>query len=167
MFKTILIGTTALALVGGSLVYAQQTPPTQPGGNAVQARARLTAEQRAALTDARITELKQQLQLKPAQEKNWLNFETALRETAKTRTARFEEFRKNREQSAEQSRDFRSAPATPAEIAEQKRLATALDPLYKSFDDGQKQKFAAMFRVDGEGRHFWFRGGRHPQNERG
>lgn len=166
MLKIILAGTTALALVGGSLAYAQQTPPTQPGGNAVQARAHLTAEQRAALTDARITELKQQLQLKPKQEKSWQAFEIALRETAKTRAARFEEFRKNREQSAGERSDFRNAPATPAEIAEQKRLVAALDPLYKSFDDSQKQRFAAMFRVDGEGRHFWFRGGPRGQNNR-
>ena len=165
MFKKILAGTTALTLLGGSLVYAQQTSPAQPG-NAVQQRAHLTPEQRAAFTETRISELKQQLQLKPAQEKNWQTFEAALHEAAKSRAARFEEFRKNREQSADRGRDFRNAPATPAEIADQKRLAAALDPLYKSFDDGQKQRFAAMFRVDGEGRHFWFRGGPRSQNER-
>jgi len=166
MFKTILVGTTALTLLGGSLAFAQQTPPSQPGGSAAQQHVRVTPEQRAALTDTRISEMKQQLQIKPDQEKNWQTFEAALRETAKARTARFDELRKNRDQSADQGRDFRNAPATPAEISEQKHLAAALDPLYKSFDDGQKQKFGTMFRVDGEGRHFWFRGGRHNQSER-
>jgi hypothetical protein len=45
--------------------------------------------------------------------------------------------------------------------ASMKKLADAIDPLYKSLDDGQKQRFALLYRAgrEGEGRHhFWFRG---------
>ena len=42
-----------------------------------------------------------------------------------------------------------------------KKLADAIDPLYKSLDQTQKQRFALLYRTGGgEGRrHFWFRGG--------
>ena len=163
MWKAMLAGTTALTLIGGSLVYAQQPTSPQPGSNTEQ-RARFTPEQRAALLDARITDLKTDLRLTRVQEKNWPKFEAALRETAKKRAEQFEHLRQTREQSAApQSRD--RADVTPAETANQKLLAAALEPLYKSLDDGQKQRFAAKFRIDGEGRHFWFRGQRRTQNQ--
>src|ERR1700680_4281042 len=98
MWKAVLAGTTALTLIGGSLLYAQQTPPTQPGSNAAQQRPRLSPEDRAALTDARIAGLKAGLKLTSAQEKNWPAVEAALRDRAKLRADRFEQFRKMREQ---------------------------------------------------------------------
>ena len=162
MLKAIFVGTTALTLLGGSLVFAQQTPAAQPGATtgtqpnaATTERRPMTAEERAALTDTRITELKTELKLTAAQQKLWPTFETVLRDSAKHRSARFEQIRKEGAQ-----RPDRNAAATPEEVTEQKKIAAALEPLYKSFDDGQKQKFGTMFRVDGEGRHFWFRGGR-------
>ncbi len=159
MWKAMLAGTTALTLIGGSVVYAQQTAPAQPGSSITQQRVRMTPEEYVTRTNVRITELKTELKLTPAQEKNWPVFETAVRENAKQRAEHFEEVRKMREQAgaAGQPRGDRAAP-TAAETADQKRLASALDPLYKSLDEGQKQKFATLFRVDGEGRHFWFRG---------
>jgi zinc resistance-associated protein len=156
MWKVILAGTTALTLIGGSLAYAQTTSP-QPGSTTE--RMRFTPEQRAAALDARITDLKADLHLTATQEKNWPKFETALRDTAKKRTEQFEQMRKTREQSATPPAADRAA-VTPTEAADQKALAAALDPLYKSLDEGQKQRFAAKFRIDGEGRHFWFRGQR-------
>jgi hypothetical protein len=153
-----LAGTTALTLIGGSVVHAQQTAPTQPGSNIAQQRPRFTAEEYVTRTNARIVELKAELKLTLAQEKNWSIFEAAVRESAKQRVERFEQVRKMRESGgAGFARGERPAP-TADEIAAQKRLASALDPLYKSLDDGQKQRFATLFRMDGEGRRFWFRG---------
>ena len=100
MWKAMLAGTTALTIVGASLVYAQQTPPTQSGRDTAQQRPRLTPEDRAALTDARIAGLKAGLKLTPAQEKNWPAVETALRDRAKLRAERFEQFRKTRNSDA-------------------------------------------------------------------
>jgi zinc resistance-associated protein len=158
MLKAILAGTTALTLIGGSVVYAQQSAPTQPGSNIAQQRPHFTAEEYVTRTNARVTELKTELKLTPAQEKNWSLFEATVRESAKQRAEHFEQVRKTRDQAGgERPRGDRAA-ATPEDVANQKKLAAALDPLYKSLDEGQKQKFATLFRVDGEGRHFWFRG---------
>jgi hypothetical protein len=166
MWKAMLAGTTALTIVGASLVYAQQTPPTQPGSNAAQQRPRLSPEDRAALTDARIAGLRAGLKLSPAQEKNWPAVESALRERAKLRAERFEQFQKLREQRRadpsqrgdmlERMRQRADLMATSA--ASMKKLADAIDPLYKSLDDSQKQRFALLYRAGGERRHFFFRG---------
>ena len=168
MWKAMLAGTTALTIVGASLVYAQQTPPNQPGGNMMQQRPRLSAEDRAALTDARIAGLKAGLKLTPAQEKSWPAVEAALRDRAKLRAERFDQFQKMREQRRtdpsqrgdvlERMRSRADSMATSA--ASMKKLADALDPLYKSLDDGQKQRFALLYRGGGEGggRHHFFRG---------
>jgi hypothetical protein len=172
MWKAIFAGTTALTVIGASLVYAQQqTPPTPgPGGRDFGQRfmrPALSPEDRAALTDARIAGLKAGLKLTPAQEKNWPAVEAALRDRAKLRADRFERFQKLREQRQanpnqrgyvlEGMKNRADDMATSA--ANLKKLTEALDPLYKSLDDGQKQRFALLYRV-GEGRrhHFFFRG---------
>ncbi len=155
MLKAIFAGTTALTLIGGSALYAQVTAPTQPGSTTEQQRPRMTAEEYVTRTNARIAELKTELKLSAAQEKNWSTFEAAVRESAKQRAENFEQVRKMREQSGGHGA---RAESTPADTANQKRLAAALEPLYKSLDDGQKQRFASLFRVDGQGRDFWFRG---------
>ena len=154
MWKAIFTGATALTLIGGSLAYALDATSGYSGSVTAQHHPR-SAEERAAFIDARISELKADLHLTAAQEKNWAPFETALRDIAKARAARFEEFGGAREGNAGQSTshaDFRAATE-----ADQKKLAAALDPLYKSLDPGQQQAFAAKFDVNGEGRHFWFK----------
>jgi adenine-specific DNA methylase len=154
MWKAIFVGATALTLVGSSLTYAQDATSGRFGNQTAEHHPR-TAEERAAFTDARISELKADLHLSAAQEKNWATFETALRDTAKARAARFEQFREARESNAGQSTP--RAELRAAEDAEQKKLAAGLDPLYKSLDAGQQQAFATKFDVNGEGRHFWFK----------
>ena len=54
---------------------------------------RVSEEDRAAFTDARIAALKAGLKLTQAQEKNWPTLETAIREEAKARAARVAEWR--------------------------------------------------------------------------
>src|SRR5262249_32180798 len=158
MWEILLAGTAALTLIGGSLSNTHNAPVQ--AGSSIERQAR-TPEERAAFTDARISALKTELHLTTAQEKNWGVFEATLRDTAKKRAERFEQFRKSREQAGNPV--DRDQFATQ-EAAEQKKLAAALDPLYKSLDDGQKQRFASMFRIDGEGRHFWFKGQRRSHN---
>lgn len=166
MWKAMLAGTTALTVIGASLVYAQQTTPGRD--NAPQ-RPRLSQADRDALTDARIAGLKAGLKLTPAQEKNWPAVEAALRERAKLRAERFEQFQKLREQrraDPSQRGDMLERMKTRADqmassAASMKKLADAIDPLYKSLDDGQKQRFALLYRAggrEGGGHRFWFRG---------
>jgi zinc resistance-associated protein len=168
MWKAIFAGTTAITVIGASLVYAQQTPPAQPNRDSQRfSRPTLSPEDRAALTDARVAGLKAGLKLTPAQEKNWPAVEAALRDRAKLRADRFERFQKMREQR-------RADPAQRGDMLERmksraddmatsaaslKKLTDAIDPLYKSLDDGQKQRFALLYRAGGDRRQFWFRGG--------
>src|SRR5215813_2077164 len=141
MWKALLAGTTALTLVGGTLVLAQTQNPPSPPGRDNPWRPRLSAEDRAALADARIAGLKAGLKLTPAQEKNWPAVESALRENAKQRADRFERFRKMREERrqgnaptdgnfAERMRERADAMSNRATSL--KKLAEAIDPLYKS-----------------------------------
>ena len=150
MWKAILTGATALTLIGGALAYAQNATPGYPGNMTAQHHPR-SPEERAAFIDARISELKADLHLTAAQEKNWTPFEAAVRDAAKDRAARFEQREGNAGQSASHA-DLRAALD-----ADQKKLAAALDPLYQSLDAGQRQAFAAKFDVNGEGGHFWFK----------
>ena len=173
MWKAILAGTTALTIAGASLVYAQQTPPNQPGRDSAQRGPQLTPEDRAAFTDARIAALKAGLRLTPAQERNWPAVEAALRERAKLRDERFERFRKLREQTdpaqrrsniVERLRERADTMATQGTTL--KKLADAVDPLYKTLDDSQKQRLAILMREGGRphfGRGGWRQMGPDPQ----
>ncbi|MEX1083630.1 MAG: hypothetical protein WEC82_04855, partial [Xanthobacteraceae bacterium] len=86
MWKAILAGTAALAVVGTSIVYAQSDGATNVRWNpSHEKRMPLSPEDMAAFTDARIAALKAGLQLTVEQEKLWPGFETALRDIVKTR----------------------------------------------------------------------------------
>jgi zinc resistance-associated protein len=85
-------------------------------------RSRPSTEGRSAFIDAQLAELKAGLRLTPSQEKYWPDFEAVLRERAKQRAA------------------------------EQRRLADVLNPLYNSLDASQQQRFAMLFRTEGERR---------------
>lgn len=157
MWKAILAGTTALTIAGTGLVLAQQTPPAR---DLVQ-RWQPSTEDIAAFTDARIAALKAGLRLSPEQEKNWPAVEGALRERAKQRAEHINEFR-NMQRPPEGAprqgnmieRLRQRADAMATQAASLKRLAEAVDPLYKSLDDGQKQRFARLFRAGGPRQHF-------------
>ncbi|HWP26234.1 MAG TPA: Spy/CpxP family protein refolding chaperone [Xanthobacteraceae bacterium] len=166
MWKIMLAGTAALTLVGASLLYAQTPPPPDRDAGPRFFRPMLTPDQRDALTDARIAGLKAGLKLTPEQEKLWPAVEAALRERAKLRSERIERFIKLREQrriDPSQRGDVvermkQRADDMAQSAATMKRLADAIEPLYKSLDDSQKQRFALLYRMGGERRHFWFRG---------
>src|SRR5262245_16434024 len=80
--KTIAAGTIALVLAGAGTALGQSTPSRD------NARPRISAEDVAAFTDARIAALKAGLKLTAEQEKNWPAVETALRDIAKQRAER-------------------------------------------------------------------------------
>jgi zinc resistance-associated protein len=85
MLKTILAGTTALAIAGATLAFAQQ------GSDDFQRvqRWRPSAEDITAFGEARIAALHAGLKLSAEQEKNWPAVESALRDLAKQRSDRF------------------------------------------------------------------------------
>ncbi|MGI8524893.1 MAG: Spy/CpxP family protein refolding chaperone [Pseudolabrys sp.] len=153
MWKSVLAGTTVLALAGGSLVYAQQGPRSNEGQHW-----RPSAEDISAFGDARIAGIKAGLKLTSDQEKLWPAFETALRERAKARSDRF---------AARASADQPKDPVERMEMHAQrmsergaslKALADAAGPLYKSLDDAQKQRFTVLARLEGQRGHHGWRG---------
>jgi len=146
MWKSVLAGTTALAIAGGTFAYAQQGPAQQE-----QAQRgphwRPSAEDIGALGDARIAALHAGLKLTADQEKNWPALEAALRDLNKQRQERLAA-RAN----ADQPRDPVERLSTMADVmqargAALKKVAEAAGPLYKSLDDGQKHRFMLLARM--------------------
>lgn len=163
MWKTVLAGTTALAIGGATLAYAQG-----PGKHERMHGWKPSAEDIAALGDARIAALKAGLKLTPEQEKNWPAVESALRDFAKQRSERFAA-----RASADKPKDLstdpiermgRRADAMTEQGTALKKLADAAAPLYKSLDDGQKRRFMMLARLGGQ-RHAGWRG--HHGHDRG
>ena len=169
MWKSVLAGTTALAIAGATLAYAQPGP----GGHERGQRWRPNAEDSAAFTDARIAALHAGLKLNADQEKNWPAVESALRDLAKQRA----DFRAARA-SADKPKEPIDRLALRAQFMQQrgaglKKLADAAGPLYKSLDDGQKHRFMLLARL-GMSRHHhhgerggWRGGERHHGGPRG
>ena len=158
MKKTIAAGTIALTLASAGFALAQQT--TQPSPTREGRGFRPSAEDAAALTDARVAGLKAGLKLTAEQEKNWPAVETAIRDLAKERGDRIKERAARREarrggDNAQQvgsdaiARLRQGADAMTARAASLKKLADASEPLYKSLDDGQKRRFTMLFRMGG------------------
>ncbi len=102
-------------------------------------------------------------ELNAEQEKNWAPLKSAMRDLAKQKAERFAAWKErrddNRDRDAEVSPVDRLARALAR--AELQKLAAAAKPLYDSLHDGQKRRFAVLFRAPmdrGQGRH-WRRDG--------
>jgi Ser/Thr protein kinase RdoA (MazF antagonist) len=150
---------TLASFVGGSFAVADDS---------AQRQARFSPEDRAAFLDARIAALNAGLELNADQEKNWPPLESAMRDLAKERAARFAAWRERREadnnEAAEVNPIDRLAHVSErlsARAADLQKLAAAAKPLYDSLDDSQKRRFAVLFRGPaghGQWRH-WRRDG--------
>jgi len=142
MWKPLVACTTMLSIAGPALAYAQQPPQLERSHHG-----RVTADDRAAFTNARIVALKIALKLTPDQEKHWPAVEQALRDISKERTARREAHR-NFERRADPIERLRNrADALASRAAALRRLADAEQPLYQSLDEAQKRRFELMFRM--------------------
>ncbi len=150
MWKTVLAGTTALAIAGTTLAYAQRSADPDRAHHWRPSAADITA-----FGDARIAAIHTGLALTPDQEKMWPPVEGALRDLAKQRSARF---------AARASADRPTDPIERLSLRAQemsdrgaalKKLADATGPLYKSLDDGQKHRFVMLARLGGERGDHW------------
>jgi len=165
MRKFAIAGIAALAIAGSTAVYAQHHR-WFPG------HMRMSSEDRAAFTDARIAAVKAGLKLTPDQEKLWPPVETAMRDFAKLRIDRANA-RMNAPRDDSQDAQKADDPVTrlrdradtmTATAAAMKRIADAADPLYKTLDDSQKRRLAVLTRMDGR---FGGGGWRHREFMRG
>src|SRR5271170_2362581 len=83
-------------LAGGTYAVADDS---------AQQHSRFSSEDRAAFLDARIAALKAGLELSADQEKNWPPLESAMRDLAKERAARFAAWRQSRSEDRDEASD--------------------------------------------------------------
>jgi hypothetical protein len=153
MNKFTIAGIAALAIAGSTAVYAQH----RPWFHDHMGQMRMSPEDRAAFTDARIAAVHAGLKLNADQEKLWPPIETAVRDFAKIRIERAnarinaQKDDSNAQQKPDDPvarlRDRAEAMATSA--AAMKKIADAADPLYKTLDDGQKRRLAILTHMEG------------------
>jgi len=143
MWKTVLAGTTALAIAGASFAFADQGQGRPDRMQEMQGW-RPSAADITAFADARIAALHAGLKLSADQEKNWPVVEGALRDMAKQRADRIEAFRNAQGSSDPIERLSRRADAMQGRGAALKKLAEAAGPLYKSLDEAQKHRFVVL-----------------------
>lgn len=167
MRKFAIAGIAALAIAGSTAVYAQH----RPWFHEHMGHMRMSPEDRAAFTDARIAAVHAGLKLNPDQEKLWPPVEAAVRDFAKLRMDRANariNARPDDSQDAQKPDDpvarlRERADNMATSAAAMKKIADAADPLYKTLDDGQKRRLAILTRMEGR-----FGGGwRHRGFERG
>lgn len=145
MWKTVLAGSTALAIAGATLAYAQQGPAARD----LAPRWHPSAADIAAFGDARIAAIHAGLKLNAEQEKNWPAVESALRDIAKQRSEWF-----TARASADRPKDPIERLALRADVMTKrgealKKLADAAGPLYKSLNDDQKHRLVVLARLGG------------------
>ena len=166
MRKFAIAGIAALAIAGSTAVYAQHRTWFH--------HERMSPEDRAALTDARIAAVHAGLKLNPDQEKLWPPVETAVRDFAKLRIDRANARMNAKPDDSQdaQKQDSQNLPDPVARLRERadamatsaaamKWIADAADPLYKTLDDSQKRRLAILTHMDGrfgggEWRHHGF-----------
>jgi hypothetical protein len=151
---------SAIAVAAFSLL--RRSPAvTAVTDDAAQQHSRFSPEDRAAFLDACIAALKAGLELTADQAKLWAPLESAMRDLAKARAARFAEWRQRADDGGDPTvevnpidRLTRISERLSARAADLQKLAAAAKPLYDSLDDGQKRRFAVLFR-GGMGRGHW------------
>jgi len=154
MRKFAIAGVAALAIAGSTAVYAQHHRWSH-------GHSRMSQEDRAAFTDARIAAVKAGLKLNADQEKLWPPVETAVRDFAKLRIDRANaRMNAQRGDSSDPQQQDSQNPRDPvarlrdraesmaASAAAMTRIADAADPLYKTLDEGQKRRLAILTRMD-------------------
>ena len=147
MRKFAIAGVAALAIAGSTAVYAQyQHRPWFHG------HMRVSPEDRAALTDARIAAVHAGLKLNADQERLWPPVETAVRDFAKMRIDRANARMTAKAGDSEDAQKPEDPVARLRERADNmaasatalKKIADAADPLYKTLDEGQKRRLAIL-----------------------
>jgi hypothetical protein len=153
MWKTVVIGTTALFVAASSIANAQSSqtsPPATPE--------RLNATDQNTLTDMRVDLVKAALQLTPEQQKLWPPVESAIRSNAEDRRGRIAKIQETVGIRSDQSQNRadalrnrdpiaflqRRSQALAQRSADLDKLAEAWQPLYNTLSQEQRQRMAAL-----------------------
>ena len=150
MRKFAIVGAAVLAIAASTAVYAQHRWFADHMGHS-----RLSAEDRAAMADAKIAAVHAGLKLSADQEKLWPPVESAVRDLVKVRIDRAKEREAREATAGKGDEQQRPDPVTrlrnradrmAATASALKKIADAADPLYKTLDDGQKRRLALLTR---------------------
>jgi hypothetical protein len=148
MHRIVVAAATALMLIVGTSAYPQERPAGP------ERRQQFASEDRAAFLNARVAALHAGLGLTPEQEKSWPAFEQAYRDLAATRGNRAFGQTTDPVEGAQRRADRLAARSVAL-----RRFADALAPLYQSFDESQKRRFAILSRGERRRSFTLFRGG--------
>src|SRR5579859_6324042 len=151
MRKFAIAGVAALAIAATTAVYAQHSW----FHDHMMGHTRMSAEDRAAMADAKIAAVHTGLKLTSDQEKLWPPVESAVRDLVKIRIDRAKAREADNAKPDEQQPDPVTRLRDRAErmavtAVALKKIADAADPLYKTLDDGQKRRLALLTH---HGRH--------------
>jgi hypothetical protein len=168
MRKFTIAAIAVLSIAGSGVVYAQYHRPWM---HEHMRHMHINPEDRAAMLDARIAAVHAGLKLNADQEKLWPPVEAAVRDFAKLRIDRANARMTAIQADADKPEDpvarlRQHAEDMGATSSALKQIADAADPLYKTLDEGQKRRLAALTRhrgpfgggEDGPPRHFMERG---------
>jgi len=151
MWKKLVVAAALLAVLGSPGVLAQPAPDRPNGA--------FSREDAGAFLEARIAALHAGLQLTPEQERLWPPFEQAFRDRGKLRIARMAAGAPPATEDPI-ARLQRRADALLQQGAMLKRLAETAAPLWQSFDEAQKRRFAVLARPFNRRAALGFGGGR-------
>ncbi len=147
MWKPVIAATAALALVGSTLVYAQQ----QGRGHR-----QLNPDRYARSANARIAAIKAGLELTPDQVQKWGPYQQALQDLIQFRVQRMQARQAAQQQAGNGehkgggdpfARLSRRADAMTQAAPLVKKLADAGEPFYQSLSDSQKGRFKMLTRA--------------------
>ena len=150
MWMKMTVSATALVIASSVTGYAQQTQGGPSAGGAkitpIQAASGFTREDLAAFADAHIAALHVGLKLNADQEKSWPTLEKALHEINAASIWHFPAVNEQQQFPDPVARLKHLADGLSIRGTAFKRVADALEPLYQSFDDGQKRRFEVLAR---------------------
>jgi hypothetical protein len=145
MWKPVIAATAALALIGSTLVYAQQ----QPGGGR-----QFNPDRLAKIANARIAAIKAGLELTPDQAQKWGPYQQALQDMLQFRVQRLQARQAAQQGNAQPQKgvDPFARLSARADAFTQaaplvKKMADAGEPLYQSLSDAQKGRFKMLTRL--------------------
>ncbi|HEX4173638.1 MAG TPA: Spy/CpxP family protein refolding chaperone [Acetobacteraceae bacterium] len=163
MWKPVIAATAALALVGSTLVYAQQQSPGHRHFN---------PDRFARIANARIAAIKAGLELTPDQAAKWGPYQQSLEDLIQYRVQRMQARQAHQQQAGQAGTTDQAgqtgqasnppahrgggdpfarlslrADAMTASSPMLKKVADAGEPLYQSLSDAQKARFRVMTRL--------------------
>jgi phage gpG-like protein len=147
MWKPVMAATAALALVGSTLVYAQQS---QGGG-----KPQMNPDRFAKVANARIAAIKAGLELTPDQAQKWGPYQQSLQDLIQFRVQRMQARQAAQQGNAQPqkgggdlfTRLSRRADGMTQAAPLVKKMADAGEPLYQSLSDAQKGRFKMLTRL--------------------